>query len=119
MRIHEEKMKLYTSSFRNVLPGFSQVCIALYPPGSFHGRHLPRLAPTPMLLADYRNHRVDQNGYRTRFNRQLNALHFPDVIKHLHDGDVLLCYEAPGQFCHRHLVAKWLRKHGVESVEEL
>jgi uncharacterized protein (DUF488 family) len=61
---------------------------------------------------------VSEKGYTKRFNRQLDALHFSDVIKYLHDGDVLLCYEAPNQFCHRHLVAAWLRKHGI-TVEEL
>ena len=111
-------MKLYTSSFWRVTPGASQVCIARIPPKSFHGRCLPCLAPSAELLSAYRNHFVREKGYTKRFNRQLNALNFSDVIKHLHDGDVLLCYEAPGQFCHRHLVAAWLRKHGV-TVEEL
>ena len=38
------------------------------------------------------------------------------------DKVVLMCYEAPDKFCHRHLVAEWLNKeavleHPVEEVE--
>lgn len=29
----------------------------------------------------------------------------------------LICYEKPSDFCHRHLVADWLNKHGIK-VEE-
>jgi hypothetical protein len=29
----------------------------------------------------------------------------------------LLCYEKPSDFCHRHLVAEWLREHGVRCNE--
>lgn len=30
---------------------------------------------------------------------------------------VLLCYERPNDFCHRHLVAEWLREAGY-NIEE-
>ena len=29
----------------------------------------------------------------------------------------LLCYEKPGDLCHRHLVAEWLRGHGMQCAE--
>ena len=29
----------------------------------------------------------------------------------------LVCYEKPTDFCHRHLVAEWLREHGYECEE--
>lgn len=29
----------------------------------------------------------------------------------------LLCYEKPSDFCHRHLLAKWLNKYGFECKE--
>ena len=29
----------------------------------------------------------------------------------------LVCYEKPDAFCHRHLVAQWLEKHGVQVRE--
>lgn len=30
---------------------------------------------------------------------------------------VLICYEKPGDFCHRHLVADWLNKNGIKCEE--
>lgn len=32
-------------------------------------------------------------------------------------GKVLLCWENPNDFCHRHIVADWLRKAGFEVKE--
>ena len=29
----------------------------------------------------------------------------------------LICYEKPTDFCHRHLVADWLNKNGIECEE--
>lgn len=29
----------------------------------------------------------------------------------------LLCYEKPDDFCHRHLLAKWFAKAGIDVVE--
>ena len=29
----------------------------------------------------------------------------------------LLCYEKPDDFCHRHLIAKWFAKAGIDVVE--
>ena len=30
---------------------------------------------------------------------------------------ILFCYETPEKFCHRHLVAEWFCKHGIECIE--
>lgn len=29
----------------------------------------------------------------------------------------LVCYEKPGDFCHRHLVSEWINKLGIKSEE--
>ena len=29
----------------------------------------------------------------------------------------LVCYEKPSDFCHRHLVADWFNKNGIECKE--
>ena len=31
---------------------------------------------------------------------------------------VLLCYEKPDEFCHRHLVAEWFNRNGIYVVEK-
>ena len=34
-----------------------------------------------------------------------------------YDSIVMLCYEIPSKFCHRHIVAEWLRLDYPEMVE--
>jgi hypothetical protein len=47
---------------------------------------------------------------------KLFHLGFERIISELSDGDVLLCHCTA--FCHRHLLANFLRSYGIE-VEEL
>ena len=42
------------------------------------------------------------------------------VIRDLGGGNfIILCGEPPGEFCHRRVVAAWLRKHTGFLVDEL
>ena len=43
-----------------------------------------------------------------------------DTVYYLNGTDMdiaLVCYEKPGDFCHRHLVAEWLRENGYDCEE--
>src|SRR6266508_1027936 len=42
-------------------------------------------------------------------------------ISGAHDGRglVFLCFEPVGEFCHRHLFARWIEQHTAERVPEL
>lgn len=48
-------------------------------------------------------------------------MHLAGVGKFIWDSNVysiaLICYEKPGDFCHRHLVADWLKISGVDCEE--
>ncbi|MDV6237616.1 DUF488 family protein [Leptospira ellisii] len=61
--------------------------------------------------------------YTKRFNEKLfklDAVEVLEQLKELSQGKdlALLCYEKPGDFCHRRLVAEWLeRKTGIEVPE--
>lgn len=46
----------------------------------------------------------------------LNRLN-PAEVAEILDGMVLLCFEKSTDFCHRHIVAKWLRAAGFECEE--
>lgn len=48
------------------------------------------------------------------------VFHYLWMIAHQEDTDkiILLCYESPEKFCHRHLVAKWLTDSLGQKVEE-
>lgn len=91
-------------------------------PGKQPNTHFPDLAPTWNIVEDYKNGKIDERGYTKRFfdllwnKRKLKA---EDVIERLPDNVVLLCYEKPEDFCHRHLVAWWLEKETGVAVPEL
>ena len=65
----------------------------------------------------------DNDYYIKCFNEQvLNKLDVLEVIRNLFDmangQDIcLICYEKPTDFCHRHLVAEWLRKYDFKCKE--
>ena len=98
------------------LPG--RVSIARFAPKGH--RDLPRygaLAPGPWFNS------VSVEDYRRRYAEQLAALDAAAVRADLHDlaagaEPVLLCWERPGQFCHRRLVADWLKETLGEDVPE-
>ena len=57
--------------------------------------------------------------YDEFYDKILNELDPYQVFKELGENSVLLCYEKPGQFCHRHLVAKWLMDNLNIKILEL
>lgn len=124
-------MKIYTSYFAQfstlTKAGIMPVSIALVSPW-FHGEKCTYLAPTRKIL----QFKEEPEKYTDHFNRLVLApLDFSEVIEDFknlsHGKDIaLLCYERPGVFCHRHLVANWLNAYiechpkgiGLESVKE-
>lgn len=53
--------------------------------------------------------------YKLISNMVLNPKLFSD--RSLIPDIALICYEKPSDFCHRHLVADWLNKNGIECKE--
>ena len=124
---------IYTSYFGNKKvfnnPNIFPVSIALYPPKDFVGKSYRGLAPHPGTLRDWkRDHSIA--NYERDYLALLGDLSQKEVVDQLmvlsgnfknldYLPDIaLLCYERPGEFCHRHIVAEWLRNAGYE-VEEL
>lgn len=78
--------------------------------------------PSKELLHGLKNKTVSEQEFVKQFNQQLrlNCLAYKNVFNRLKNTDknvVLLCYEADGKFCHRHLVAEFLNKHGIKCQE--
>jgi hypothetical protein len=68
---------------------------------------------------------ADEEAFRDAYIRQLEGLGLQAILGRLagisHESGglplVLLCYEPPGEFCHRHVLSAWLRRQGVEIGE--
>ncbi len=105
------------------------IAISLYLPKGRKYPHYPRLAPTPELLKTYKSPSTAmlfdlERYYTDEFFGQLFDLNPKTVWDELHQlangaEPVLLCYEKPGEFCHRRLVAKWFEVELGELVEEV
>lgn len=91
------------------------ISICAKAPNWYSGLQYKKLAPTFDILMKYKKD-GDEESYVKCFEREvLQKLNNVDVIKELSklsnmQDVVLLCYEKAGDFCHRHLVAQWLRE---------
>lgn len=118
-------MKIYTSYFakmrylpKNVVP----ISICAKKPNWYNGLEYKILAPKYTFLMKYKEDH-DEDYYTKCFNEQiLDRLSVKNIIQDLqtlsNGKDIcLLCYEKSTDFCHRHLVANWLRKNGFDCEE--
>lgn len=122
---------IYTSYFaklgslpKNIIP----ISICAKAPDWYKGLQYKKLAPSYNILMKYRQNRNIEN-YACQFQEQiLNKLNASEVVFDLgrlvdkdstfHSFDIcLICYEKSSDFCHRHLVAEWLRMYGFECKE--
>lgn len=104
------------------------VSIAGRCPDFYKGPEYKALAPKWFFFKEWKegSHKGDNDYYIENFNKfVLDTLDVQKVLKDLQafypnvplSEITLLCYEKPGDFCHRHLVADWLTKNGEETNE--
>jgi len=78
------------------------------------------LCPSWDLVMDYKSGEINQEEYTIRYyNEILNNLDPARTYQELGENSILLCYEKPGKFCHRRIVADWFKKHLNIEVDEL
>lgn len=67
------------------------------------------LCPSWDLVMSYKNNSISEEEYvRRYYEENLNKLDPEKVYHDLGEDSVLLCYEKSGQFCHRHIIGRWL-----------
>ena len=110
-------MKIYTSYFAKSSRHPRAVSIARFSPRWYgKGRRYIQLAPSPQLLKS----KLPPDQWREEYQTQvLDRLDPLLVALELGDGAVMLCFEKPGEICHRHYVADWLRERCKIEVEEI
>ena len=116
---------IYTSYFAKVSKLPANICaisIALNPPKGWKGPQYKVISPSWDILSTWKQNN-DNELYIKRFEEEILApLNAADVVKILKQiagsKDVCLCcFEKPGDFCHRHLVADWLNENGYKCKE--
>lgn len=122
-------MKIYTTYFAKVgkLPEHVQ-------PISICGRAIDgwvnpqfkKLAPSWSIYKELKYGSGSKENYIERFKKEILAnLNANVVLSELlslrgegKEDIALVCYEKPGDFCHRHLVAEWLMENLKLDVKE-
>ena len=87
-----------------------------------------KVAPDATTLKLYKKGDIDEHEYCKRYrNETLKNLTIDEVLNILNTykkatgavAVVLMCYEKPNAFCHRHLLAQWITENSQYTVEEL
>jgi hypothetical protein len=120
---------IYTTYFaklkklpENVIP----IAICAKPPTGYNVAIYRMLAPKYDFFAKYKITKDAEEFTENYTGQVLNQLNPTRVIAELYyqigaapcSCDIaLVCYEKSEDFCHRHLVANWLREHGYPCEE--
>lgn len=118
-------MRIYTSYFGNSKKlqqaGIKVIGISLYPPRWFNGISLKQVAPTKSIL--FANGQTQEDyirRYRSEVLSRQDMQQFLKTVEQTSGGQdvALCCYEKPEDFCHRHILADWIKeKLGIEISE--
>ncbi len=85
-----------------------------------HIRSYPPLCPGWKLVSKTKQGLITQDRYVELYYEQvLNKLDPSKVYADLGEDAILLCWEKPGRFCHRTIVAQWFYEHLEIKVNEL
>jgi len=120
---------VYTSYFGviNKLPAeFEPIAICGAVPSWYNGKWMKKLAPSWSIWKEWHDSTApDKNEqYVKRFiPERLGKLDLEKTIMEIigmagSKTPCLLCYEKPGDFCHRHLVAEWLNTSKLVKASE-
>lgn len=113
---------IYTSYYKNLvnLPdNLVPIGISRQIPEWYKGVTYQKVAPSYELLKMY--HRTNNSEmYTKKYLEELSRLDLNQVANDLNkygSSIVLLCYEVPNKFCHRHILSNELNKLGISCKE--
>lgn len=116
-------MNIYTSYFGNNrklnAAGIKTICVAIGKPRFLQVPQMLNVAPTRYMISGACSHEEYLKLYDQILARQ-DANQVVKQIEMLSGGQdvALCCYEKPGAFCHRHILAKWITDNtGIEVKE--
>lgn len=108
----------YFANHRNFPDGKRLVSVSRFTPEGVEADYALELAPQPQLLSEYKEGKVSEAEFKKQYiSETLDLLDPKEVAKNYKDS-IFLCYEKTGDFCHRNIIAEWLRSAG-ENIEEV
>jgi hypothetical protein len=116
-------MKIYTSYYamtnRLVAEGIQPIGVSRGVPKGFAYPGILRIAPTYAMISKT----FPTERYMPMYKQILAKVDPRSILEQLDQlgggADVaMLCWEKPGDFCHRHMIADWLEAElGIEIIE--
>ena len=100
------------------------VGISGWSPNGYTGKTYKKLAPKYSWWKEWHDKKLGTDWYTAKYKETvLQPLNPYTVIQELTAlGDrrdvILLCFEKPDEFCHRHLVAQWLNQFTNQKIME-
>lgn len=136
----------YYANYKKITDNMIPISISLMFPKGYNKLRYYKLAPTRNILKEYKQNGNKQIYLQKYVQTVLNNLKVEDVLSEIYhllptavqdnmNNDpeiwfgakkwyesanyhiVLLCYEKPEDFCHRHIVAKWFEHHHIHCTE--
>lgn len=117
-------MKIYTSYFGNhrklAASNIKMICVALGKPKYYNAPQIIEVAPRRYMLDDKWTYEEYTNMYLNDVLSKVNPQELIQTIQRFSNGQdvALCCYEKPGDFCHRHILAKWLTEKTEIEIKE-
>lgn len=77
--------------------------------------------PDEKILWGYKNGEIDEMEYTSRYLDQLDRIGIRNILLSIHhygDDVILLCWEAPDKFCHRHILADYINRKSKLDIRE-
>ena len=122
---------MYTGYFAQLkkyeAAGLIPISICGKAPDWYNGLQYKVLAPKWAFFKEWKegSYKGDNEYYIEHFNAEvLSNITARKVIRDIESLSgvsskdiILICYEKPGDFCHRHLVADWLKENGIDCIE--
>lgn len=104
--------------------GLYPIAISGKIPDFYGGAYWDDFAPRYEDFLEWKSGQTSDIQYTKKYRNWLNSLNkqeIKDVLKELENEDrdiIFLCYEKPGDFCHRHILADWLEENMGVRVDE-
>ena len=98
------------------------VGISGWSPDGYHGKTYKKLAPKYAWWKEWHDNNLSEQWYTDKYTETVLQTLNPNIVvrdlQQMGENVVLLCFETPGKFCHRHLVAAWLNANTSINVRE-
>lgn len=106
-----EENKVYTATYNLAnkhLPNRRLIGVSIREPDYFKGELARELNPTEQLFFSYKGGNINDKEFEDWYIKTVLGKLNPIEIYQKYKGKVLCCWEESTEFCHRHIILKWL-----------